>query len=71
MTISPEQCKAARELLGRSRANCGKAAGFGPSTAYIFERGTVRPSASLRPLSTPLSNPSASSSPKEASQARD
>jgi DNA-binding XRE family transcriptional regulator len=42
--ISPQQCKEARKMLGWSRANCGKAAGIGPSTVYIFERGIVRQS---------------------------
>jgi DNA-binding XRE family transcriptional regulator len=37
MTITPDQCKAARDLLGWSRAKLARVAGVGQTTVYSFE----------------------------------
>jgi DNA-binding XRE family transcriptional regulator len=38
MTITPDQCKAVRDLLGWSRVKLARAAGIGRTTVYSFER---------------------------------
>ena len=43
MTISPEQCRAARGLLNMSQADLAKAAGVAQSTVADFERGARMP----------------------------
>ena len=37
MTITPDQCKAARDLLGWSRVKLARVAGVGQTTVYSFE----------------------------------
>ena len=41
MTITPNQCKAARELLGWSRSGLARAASVGQTTVYTFQRGAI------------------------------
>ena len=45
--ISPEEIKRIRESLGLSQAEAGKLLGGGPSAFAKYEKGSVRPSASL------------------------
>ena len=45
--ISPEEIKRIRESLGLSQAEAGKMLGGGPSAFAKYEKGSVRPSASL------------------------
>lgn len=46
MTISPEQCRAARALLDWSQPDLVEASGIGRSTITRFERGNRTPHAS-------------------------
>lgn len=46
MTITPEQCRAARGLLNGSRTDLAEASGVGRSTIAKFERGARVPHAS-------------------------
>ncbi len=46
MTITPEQCRAARALLDWSQTAFANAASAGQSTVAKFERGTRKPHAS-------------------------
>ena len=48
MTISPEQCRAARALLDWSQAKLAKASGVGKTTIIHFEGRTRKPYASTR-----------------------
>jgi DNA-binding XRE family transcriptional regulator len=41
MKITPEQCVAAREMLGWSRVELARVAGVGRTTLYTFERGAI------------------------------
>jgi DNA-binding XRE family transcriptional regulator len=41
VTITPKQCKAARELIGWSRVELARAAGVGQTTGYTLERGII------------------------------
>jgi transcriptional regulator with XRE-family HTH domain len=43
MTITPEQCRAARALLDWSQTDLAKAAGTGQATVARFERGARTP----------------------------